>query len=257
MYDVWHVAKGIRKKVHALAKKKECEVLMEWEQSITNHVYWVAASTQDDEGDLKIAKLKSLGNHIQGIHQGHSKLFPVCLHENLDGRESRKKWLKPGTKVCEKLDDIINSTSLVNDVKKLSGGKQTSSLEAFHGVINHFAPNLLAYGYTGMTSRLQLAALHYNYNSDRLQATTKKGDKHYKVSKPKYKPGKASVKPFKKEPTFSYVVGLMAEVSRRSIGYSKNQPERKAAPPSLSSQHTYPTKRELVQQHTSCFSLDA
>ena len=61
--------------------------------------------------------------------------------------------LYTGTKVCEKLSDIIESTSLVKDAKKLSSGNQTSSLESFQGVINHFAPKLKAYGYYGMTSR--------------------------------------------------------------------------------------------------------
>lgn len=88
---------GVRKKVHALAKQKECEELMKWEQSISNHIYWVGASCKDSEGDLKAAKWESLANHIQGIHQGHSEIFPACLHEDLEGHENRKKWLRPGT----------------------------------------------------------------------------------------------------------------------------------------------------------------
>lgn len=257
MFDVWHVAKGIQKKVHALAKQKDCEVLFKWERSITNHLYWVAASSRDDEEELKVAKWKSLGNHIQGIHDGHSEIFPKCLHGDLEGQGVRKKWLKPGTKACEKLDDIIGRTLLVNDVKKLSGGKQTSSLESFHGLINNFAPKLKAYGYRGMTTRLQLAALHYNGNSDRQQATTKKGEKCYKVSKPKYTPGRATIKKRKEAASFSYVDDLMAEVARRSTEQNIPRPEKTAIPPPLSSQYSYPTKEELIQQHQSRFSLDA
>ena len=81
--------------MQALAKKKESEAVGEWQQSITNHVYWVAASTKDDEEEMRAAKWTSLTNHIQGVHQGHSELFPRCLHPNLDG-ERQKKWLKPG-----------------------------------------------------------------------------------------------------------------------------------------------------------------
>lgn len=45
--------------------------------------------------------------------------------------------------------------------------------------------------------RLHLAALHFNTNVDRPQATTKDGKKCYKVKKLKYKPGRANVSPLK------------------------------------------------------------
>lgn len=90
---------GIRKKVHALSKKKGCEVMGPWEQSINNHMYWVASSTPEDEPELRVAKWTSLGNHIQGIHEGHSEAFPRCLHGDLEpGR--KKQWLKPGNYQC-------------------------------------------------------------------------------------------------------------------------------------------------------------
>lgn len=49
---------------------------------------------------------------------------------------------------------------------------------------------------------LLLAALHYKANSDRQQATTKSGKKRYKVSKPKFKTEKASVKAIKEDATY-------------------------------------------------------
>ena len=55
----------------------------------------------------------------------------------------------------------------------------------------------------------------------------------------------------------AYVNDLMGELSRRSVNYSTNEPERKDAPPFLTSQYTYPAKDELIHQHTSRFSLDA
>ncbi|XP_060754019.1 uncharacterized protein LOC132864618 isoform X1 [Neoarius graeffei] len=173
-YDVWHIAKAVQKKVHALAKQKNCDDLLGWEKSINNHVYWVASSTRDQEEELRGAKWNSLGNHIQGIHCGHSAIFPTCLHGDLQ-EERAKNWLKPGTKVAEKFDDIINNTTLVKDIKKMSSGHQTS-LESFHSVINQFAPKMKSYRYHGILSRIHLAALHYNANSDRQQARTSKGD---------------------------------------------------------------------------------
>ena len=50
-----------------------------------------------------------------------------------------------GSKASEKLDDVVTNTRFLQDMKKLSPLYQTSSLEAYHSVINHFAPKLLAF----------------------------------------------------------------------------------------------------------------
>lgn len=252
-YDVWHLAKSVQKKIHALAKQKGFEDLLVWERSITNHVYWVASSTKDEEGDLREAKWTSLVNHVQGIHEGHSELFPRCLHGDLQGERPRK-WLKTGTMVTEKLDDVVTKTILVKDIKKMSSGDQTSSLESFHAVINQFAPKMRSYKYHGMLSRLHLAALHYNANSDRKQATTKKGEKRYAISKPKYKPGAASAKAVKEPRIHSYVVELMADISEYESDASPLP--RQPSPPPLTSGHVYPSREEIIQRHRSRFSLD-
>ena len=52
------------------------------------------------------------------------------------------------------------------------------------------------------TCRLQLVALHHNRNAQREQATTKAGESRYKLSKPKYKEGKATVKEVKEDADF-------------------------------------------------------
>ena len=76
----------------------DCEDVAAWELSVNHHVYWVAASTNDDEEEMRIAKWTSLANHIQGVHvhHGHSDMFPRCLHGDLNEAERKKKWLKPG-----------------------------------------------------------------------------------------------------------------------------------------------------------------
>ncbi|XP_071480983.1 uncharacterized protein [Diadema antillarum] len=254
VYDVWHLAKGIRKKIHALAKKKGCEVVGEWEQSINNHLYWVACSTPEAEPELRVSKWMSLANHIQDVHEGHSDIFPRCLHEELEPARL-KKWLKPGTLACEKFETIIASTSFLSDVKKMSSAQQTSSLESFHALINHFAPKLKAYQYHGMLSRLHLAALHYNENSDRPQATTREGKKSYKLKKLKYRPGKATVTPFKGPQRFEYVAELMSEVARSTRTYKDQAEQRQQAPPSLTSKYSYQTKEDIIKQQRSRFSV--
>ena len=58
-----------------------------------------------------------------------------------------------GTKVSVKLEDIIQSRQILKDVPKLSPGAQTAVLEAFHSVVNHFAPKMYGFSYYGMLCR--------------------------------------------------------------------------------------------------------
>ena len=58
-----------------------------------------------------------------------------------------------GTKVYEKLQDVINSRQMKKDIPKLSPAQQTSALEGFHSVINHFAPKMIGFSYHGMLCR--------------------------------------------------------------------------------------------------------
>ena len=68
-----------------------------------------------------------------------------------------------GTKACEKVLKIITSTYLRSDVRKLSSGMQTSSVEAFHSVVNHFALKLLSFSYEGMCSRYVISLVGQCY----------------------------------------------------------------------------------------------
>lgn len=86
---------GLRKKIEALAKQKQCELVAKWQKSIINHLYWCVASTPPGEGETIKAKWLSLDNHIHNQHTRHgNKLFPKCVHRKLCGRERKKKWLK-------------------------------------------------------------------------------------------------------------------------------------------------------------------
>ena len=84
---------GLRKKVAALAKLKDCEVIGKWERSIINHLYWCVASTPDGEEDVIKEKWLSLDNHMHNVHRMHGKSFKKCLHGRLR-RDKNKKWLK-------------------------------------------------------------------------------------------------------------------------------------------------------------------
>ncbi|XP_060084262.1 uncharacterized protein LOC132563537 [Ylistrum balloti] len=254
--DVWHVAKGLKKKVLALSKEKDCGELSTWIRSITNHLYWVAASTPDADKDLMMEKWQSLGNHIQNIHEGHGKKFPKCLHPDLTGLERRKRWLKPGTKSLEKLLPILDNRQMKMDIPMLSTNQQTSELEGYHSVINHFAPKMHGFSYYGMVCRLLLGALHYNENGGRDPAVTKDGNTCYNIVYPKHKKGEYTVREVKMEPTFDYVQELLQITVNKATNtrMTKTQDVLMDAPPALCSTFERPSKLEAVSSVQSRFA---
>jgi len=60
---------------------------------------------------------------------------------------SENRW-----EAYEKVSDIICNDRLIADVMKLSPHHQTSSLESYHSVVNHFTPKLLAFSYKEYTA---------------------------------------------------------------------------------------------------------
>jgi len=106
-YDVWHVSKGklfdqeitirisndftiigVKKKLAKLSQYKDCDIVGTWIKSITNHMYWCAASAPDGDGQQMVDRWKSLMKHLCDQHDD-------CYHLPLGDR--RKKWFIPGT----------------------------------------------------------------------------------------------------------------------------------------------------------------
>ena len=87
----------MKKRLTAAANKEENSVIKVWIPSIVAQLYWSAA-TSDGDGDLALAKWKSMANHVGNIHHHADPLYPQCLHEELDDR----KWMRIGTTDCTK-----------------------------------------------------------------------------------------------------------------------------------------------------------
>ena len=89
---------AVGKKVEKIGKKKGCENVGKWVQSIknNNHVHWCASSSNGDP-ELVKEKWLSIVNHIANRHEGHGTRFPKCLHDEID-----RIWLDPG-KYCSSI----------------------------------------------------------------------------------------------------------------------------------------------------------
>ncbi|XP_021351639.1 uncharacterized protein LOC110449235 [Mizuhopecten yessoensis] len=137
--------------------------------------------------------------------------------------------------VCRKL--------LVKDIGKLSPAQQTSCLESFHNVVNYFAPKASHFFYNQMKARLCLAALHFNANTSRQQATLEDGTARYRIAFPKGRKGDAVPKEIKVKQNFDYITELMEEVVIRRLQFTTIKQaeaalaqEMDAPPPSIASQ---------------------
>jgi len=134
-FDVWHVAKNVKKKIEAISQRRDCSILAHWAQAVSNHLYWCAASSAGD-GDLVLAKWLSILNHVCDIHSGHGEPYNECLHGVLQPR----LWIRAGSKAHKELELIVTNKVLCRDVKRLAFMAQTSALESYHRVVTFFAP---------------------------------------------------------------------------------------------------------------------
>ena len=63
-YDVWHLSKWVVKKLSKKSKKKECQGLTDWIQSVSAHFWWSVA-TCDGNYELLIEKWTSVKSYQQ------------------------------------------------------------------------------------------------------------------------------------------------------------------------------------------------
>uniref|UniRef100_A0A8C6WSC0 Uncharacterized protein n=1 Tax=Neogobius melanostomus TaxID=47308 RepID=A0A8C6WSC0_9GOBI len=175
---------GLKKKLQAAAQLKGCNALKGWVASIVNHLYWSVVSSPPHERELVLDKFQSVVYHIQNQHQGFPGRFTRCLHGPLQGQELQKAWLQPSAMEMER---IVCNPRLLKDICQLSSSYQTSTIEAFHSLLNHFAPKMISFSFNGMECRTTLAALHFNQNAHRAQSVTEDGAPVYGLHYPKMK----------------------------------------------------------------------
>ncbi|XP_001921592.2 uncharacterized protein [Danio rerio] len=253
-YDVWHIEKGISKKLDKICQIKGCEKLRKWLRSIKNHIYWTAASSTT--GPERVAKWTSILNHVQDKHVHEDPNFPACLHPQRISRD-KNKWLSAATMPFYKLEKVLANKRILKDVAKLSPHHQTSTVEAFHSVILRFAPKNVVFPFLGMLCRLYLAALHYNENAGRPQATSATGKPIYKLAFPKAKKGEYRVREVKTQQTFGYVEELLDLIFNQVFVDPSPYVDEVLGihiPPALSSAYDRPEMEEAISSRVTRFN---
>ncbi|XP_056110656.1 uncharacterized protein LOC130088048 [Rhinichthys klamathensis goyatoka] len=253
-YDVWRIEKGLSKKLALIAKNKDCDLLKKWLPSIKNHMYWTAASSTS--GPERLAKWTSILNHIRDVHVHEDPAFPQCAHAPRTSRDKRK-WLKAGTEAFIKVEKALTNKRMLKAVEKMSPHRQASALEAFHSSISRFAPKNAVFPFLGMLCRLYLAAMHFNENAGRPQATSSTGELLYRLNLPKSKKGEFSIKPVKVDPTYDYVDGLMDLIFEKVFedpGPYEAEVQKIPIPDDLSAQFEKPDKMEVIASYVSRFN---
>ena len=252
--DVWHVVKGLLKKLRKAAKKKDCALLNKWMRSICNHLWWSSATCG---GSYEILKEKwiSILQHVKNRHSwGGCKFVHKYCHPKLTPTEERrKKWMKAGTPPYHALQQIALEKRLLKDLRYLTNFDHTGSTEVYNALLNKYCPKSTHFSYEGMVARSQLAALDHNAGASLPQSTTKMGVARWNVAFPKHSKNWV-VKPIKATKSKAYVYRMVDRVisaaAREEAIQRINIP---VLPPNIAFTPK-PSKLDIIDAHRSRFS---
>ncbi|XP_065068881.1 uncharacterized protein LOC135694119 isoform X2 [Rhopilema esculentum] len=249
-FDLWHLKKKVRKTLKNISKLKGYEDITNWIQPCVNHLHWSATTTPSGDGDIILAKFKSFLSNIVNKHEGlPNHLFNKCAHGD---DIKQRQWLKKESDAFEKLELSLTTKSLEKGIQQASPLAQTSCLEAFHSVVNHFSPKMIGFSYVGMYCRHALAALHFNFNLNREVKTNEDGTPQIAVHYPKFKNGEATIKEVKINQNFDYVSELF-ETILNMTAEEKEQAMvelHTATPQPLCAEFDKETREEAVEKRT-------
>lgn len=256
-FDVWHLAKSIRKKLIAVAKKKANEDLMPWIKSISNHL-WFCASQCNEDADLLVEMWTSIVYHIQNIHTFEGEKIKQCKHEAMSPDEIRKKkWLRNDSKALKALKDIVCDKRLLKDIRKLNLFCHTGNLENYHSMMLKYVPKRQAFGYAQMVARTQLAALDHNFNLKREVAVDHTGQQRFGIMFPKAS-GRWGVRKVYVSKTYNYRQEMMSMVVDKKLSgdtiKAPHQEKSKVLPRNIAPVPA-PSKASLVEGHVTRFKI--
>ncbi|KAJ8011920.1 hypothetical protein DPEC_G00063320 [Dallia pectoralis] len=181
-FDIWHTAKGFRKKMQK-GKKKDTEILLASTRSVINHVWYSCATSKGDVEVLK-RRWKSIQHHVCNEHEwtDDDGQQHMCDHAPLTSHEQKMRmWMTKDSVAFQDLSSLVLDKRLLRDVEKMGLFKHTGPLEVFHSALLKYLPKRQAFSFQGMRERCQLAILEHNENIvKRKQATTTTGQARFK-----------------------------------------------------------------------------
>lgn len=117
-YDLWHIVKGLKKKLSKTNNKS----LQQWLPSIVNHLWYSAATCEGSADRLKV-KWLSLLYHITNRHQWDLALgseLTGCDHAPYTDDEAKARpWLTESSDAFKTLQAAVTSKNLLSDLEKV------------------------------------------------------------------------------------------------------------------------------------------
>ena len=115
-YDLWHIVKGIKKKLSA---SKDSD-LVPWINAVANHMWHSAANCNKDASLLK-EKWISLLHHITNNHSWLSgDNFHACDHPPYTPLETKSRpWLEKTSKAFAILQGAVLKKQLLTSLEKV------------------------------------------------------------------------------------------------------------------------------------------
>ena len=257
-YDLWHVAKSVKKKLFKASKKKGCAEIAPWIKSISDHLWW-CSETSKGNAELLIQRWLSLKYHVANIHDwtidGRKS---SCCHEPLSAEKVKKtKWLKPGSAAHLEICGIISEAKLLKDLHHCTKACHTAELEVFHSLCTKYCPKREEFEYEIMDARMKCAVMDHNENCQRNQAvikksqpgTANKGEARFRC--PCSKQTKEwNAKPVLEDKSYKFVEDMMVQLVDRKSKSSMKKREKTYRPldlPRNIAPVPMPPKEELIK----------
>lgn len=125
-FNIWHKAKGFRKKMQKKVKKKCHEILLAWTRSIVNHMWFSCAASK-----LLKRRWKSITHHVCNEHEWMEvdREQHWCDHAPLTAQEQKKRmWMKKDSVAFQDLSSLVLDKRLPRDIEKMALFKHTGML---------------------------------------------------------------------------------------------------------------------------------
>jgi hypothetical protein len=210
-FDVWHLAKSIKKKLLGKAKLKGAEDLNLWIRAVTNHLWWCASNCGGDKDWLEECWV-SIIHHVVNEHSFKGDHVTECQHSQMDpATAKKKKWLKKGSKAHNLLKEVVLDKRIRKDIRQLSEFCHTGNLEVYHSLMTKYCPKRQEFDEDQMNTRTALAIIDHNMSQDRAQKTKSCGEKVYRSVFSKLT-GEWVAKPVYDKKNYDWIEDLMVKV---------------------------------------------